>query len=245
MGDRHVLVIEDEKDLAQLLDVHLRDINCEVTLATDGHAGMRLGLAKNRDLIILDLHLPGRDGLSICRAVRRDMPYAPILILTARTSEIDRVLGLELGADDYVTKPFSVAELMAQVKAIFRRGDSFPSSFSDAGNAVTVGPLKINIARQEVLINHKPVSLTSREFDLLTHFVRHPGRVFSRAQLLDSVWGFGHDGFEHTVNSHINRLRAKIEPNVSSPTLIVTVWRVGYKLGVQPQTSLERTSHHP
>ena len=237
MGRRKVLVIEDERDIAELLALHLRDLNCEVTLAADGHEGMRQAFARNWDLVILDLRLPGPDGLSICRALRRESRYVPILMLTSKSSELDRVLGLELGADDYVTKPFSVSELMARVKAIFRRVESLEKRFPGGGESLAIGPLKIDTKGRQVLVGEQPMSLTAREFDLLLHFARHPGHVFSRAQLLDSVWGYGHDGYEHTVNSHINRLRSKIEPDPAQPEFIVTVWGVGYKLDARPQVS--------
>jgi DNA-binding response OmpR family regulator len=229
VAERKVLVVEDEQDIAELLALHLRDINCKVTLAADGHEGMRQAFARDWDLVILDLCLPGTDGLSICRKLRRESRYVPVLMLTSKSSELDRVLGLELGADDYVTKPFSVSELMARVKAIFRRVESLEKRLS-AGESLHIGPLEIDIAGRQVCVGEEPMSLTAREFDLLLHFARHPGCVFSRAQLLDSVWGYGHDGYEHTVNSHINRLRAKIEPDPASPELIQTVWGVGYKL---------------
>lgn len=237
VNKRKVLVIEDEPDIAQLLEMHLRDANCDVTLAADGHEGMRHAFARPWDLIILDLRLPGPDGLSICSALRRDLAYVPILMLTSKSSELDRVLGLELGADDYVTKPFSVSELVARVKAIFRRVDALGKRQPGVAELLTAGPLQIDIGAREVLLQGRPVALTAREFDLLLHFARHPGQVFSRAKLLDSVWGYGHDGYEHTVNSHINRLRAKIEPDSSRPTLIETVWGVGYKLNAGAGTS--------
>jgi len=232
---KKVLVVEDERDIAELLALHLRDIGCEVTLAADGHEGMRQAFARHWDLVILDLRLPGPDGLSICRALRRESRYLPILMLTSKSSELDRVLGLDLGADDYVTKPFSVSELMARVKAIFRRVESIEKRFPSAADTLSFGPLEIDTVGRQVLVEGEAMSLTAREFDLLLHFARHPGRVFSRAQLLDSVWGYGHDGYEHTVNSHINRLRAKIEPEPARPELIVTVWGVGYKLDAPPQ----------
>jgi len=235
MDKRKVLVIEDERDIAELLALHLRDINCDVTLAADGHEGIRQAFARDWDLVILDLRLPGPDGLSICRTLRRESRYVPILMLTSKSSELDRVLGLELGADDYVTKPFSVSELMARVKAIFRRVESLEKRFPGGSGSLTIGHLEIDTAGRQVLADGEPMPLTAREFDLLLHFVRHPGHVFSRAQLLDSVWGYGHDGYEHTVNSHINRLRSKIEPDPSQPEFIVTVWGVGYKLDVRPQ----------
>jgi DNA-binding response OmpR family regulator len=235
MVKRKVLVIEDEQDIAELLALHLRDLDCEVTLAADGHQGMRQAFAHNWDLVILDLRLPGPDGLSICRALRRESRYVPILMLTSKSSELDRVLGLELGADDYVTKPFSVSELMARVKAIFRRVESLEKRLPGGGESLAIGPLKIDMTGRQVMVGDKAMSLTAREFDLLLHFARHPGHVFSRAQLLDSVWGYGHDGYEHTVNSHINRLRSKIEPDPAQPEYIVTVWGVGYKLDARPQ----------
>jgi len=234
LNDKNVLVVEDEQDIADLLSLHLADIGCHVTATGDGHEAMRLGLARDWDLVILDLRLPGPDGLSICRALRRESRYAPILMLTSKSSELDRVLGLELGADDYVTKPFSVSELMARVKAIFRRVESLEKRFPGGDEALTIGPLTIDPAGRQVAVEGASMSLTAREFDLLLHFARHPGRVFSRAQLLDSVWGYGHEGYEHTVNSHINRLRSKIEPDPAHPEFIVTVWGVGYKLEQKP-----------
>ncbi len=230
MDPRKILVVEDEHDIAELLALHLRDINCSVTLAPDGHEGMRQAFARQWDLVILDLRLPGPDGLSICRALRRESRYVPILMLTSKSSELDRVLGLELGADDYVTKPFSISELLARVKAIFRRVESLEKRLPGSPGALSIGSLRIDPGGRQVTIDDEPISLTAREFDLLLHFARHPGCVFSRAQLLDSVWGYGHDGYEHTVNSHINRLRAKIEADPARPELIVTVWGVGYKL---------------
>jgi DNA-binding response OmpR family regulator len=235
LAGKNVLIVEDERDIAQLLALHLEDIDCEPTLAADGHEAMRLAFARDWDLVILDLRLPGPDGLSICRALRRESRYVPILMLTSKSSELDRVLGLELGADDYVTKPFSVSELMARVKAIFRRVESLEKRFPAGADSLSVGPLAIDPEGRQVSVDGQPMTLTAREFDLLLHFARHPGRVFSRAQLLDSVWGYGHDGYEHTVNSHINRLRAKIEPDPANPELIVTVWGVGYKLDQKPR----------
>jgi DNA-binding response OmpR family regulator len=232
---RNVLVVEDEQDIAALLELHLQDLDCNVTLAADGHQAMRLAFARQWDLVILDIRLPGPDGLSICRALRREQRYVPILMLTSKSSELDRVLGLELGADDYVTKPFSISELMARVKAIFRRIESLEKRFPTNNDALELGPLTIDVTGREVALDGSPLSLTTREFDLLVHFARHPGQVFSRAQLLDSVWGYGHDGYEHTVNSHINRLRSKIEPDPSDPEYIVTVWGVGYKLDPHQQ----------
>lgn len=233
--ERHrILIVEDERDIASLLALHLSDANFDVSLAADGHEGMRLAFSQQWDLIILDIRLPGPDGLTICRAVRREMAYVPILMLTSKSSELDRVLGLELGADDYVTKPFSVSELVARVKAIFRRIESVEKRFPGGSENLSIGDLTIDTIGREVRRGAMKLTLTAREFDLLLHFVRHPGQVFSRAQLLDSVWGYGHEGYEHTVNSHINRLRAKIESDPAQPELIVTCWGVGYKFEATP-----------
>ncbi|GJM08849.1 MAG: DNA-binding response regulator [Lysobacteraceae bacterium] len=230
VSDRKILVVEDEPDIANLVALHLRDNQFEVRVAADGATGLSLATNEQFDLVILDLRLPRIDGLSICRELRKNNRYLPIMMLTAKSSELDRVLGLELGADDYVTKPFSVTELVARTKAIFRRIDAIQPRSQVQQGLLSVGPIILDQTRRSVRVHKRPVDLTAREFDLLAHFARHPGHVFSRAQLLDQVWGYGHDGYEHTVNSHINRLRAKIERDTSQPKHIVTVWGVGYKL---------------
>ncbi len=230
MSKRRILIVEDEQDIADLVALHLGDLCDETVIAADGHEGLRLACSENWAAIILDLRLPGPDGLEICRAVRRERPYQPILMLTSKSSELDRVLGLETGADDYLTKPFSVLELVARVRALFRRIENIQEAPSaNDSSIIDCGGLHIDSNSREVLLDGQQVELTAREFDLLNHFVRHPGRVFRRADLLDSVWGYGHEGYEHTVNSHINRLRAKIEGDPSHPEMIVTVWGVGYK----------------
>jgi DNA-binding response OmpR family regulator len=232
MKQRRILLVEDEQDIAELVSLHLRDLCDEFVVASDGFEGMRLATSETWSLAILDLCLPGPDGLEICRAIRRDGAYQPILMLTSKSAELDRVLGLETGADDYLTKPFSVLELVARVRAIFRRIESLqqsPQPAPDPAGNVSAGNLTIDPTRREVTLGSRQIDLTAREFDLLDYFVRNPGRVFRRADLLDKVWGYGHEGYEHTVNSHINRLRAKIESNPSKPEMIVTVWGVGYK----------------
>lgn len=243
MSKRRILVVEDEEDIADLVALHLSDHCGDLVTALDGYEGMRLATTGQWDLIILDLRLPGPDGLEICRAIRRERPYQPILMLTSKSSELDRVLGLETGADDYLTKPFSVLELVARVRAIFRRVDNvrqMPQEKVTAPAIVTVGHLTIDAARREISLGDQKIEATAREFDLLAFFARHPGRVFRRAELLDNVWGYGHEGYEHTVNSHINRLRAKIENDPSKPELIVTVWGVGYKFAVNDLPSAVR-----
>ena len=227
---RRVLVVEDDRDIAALVRLHLPDLGCEVQLADDGAAGLALAQAQAFDLVILDVMLPGLDGLEICKRLRAGAHYLPILMTTSKASELDRVLGLELGADDYLTKPFSVGELMARVKAIFRRVDAMAASAAKPLPAsLSAGELAIDLDRRVVTLAGRTVELTAKEFDLLAHFAAHPGRVFSRAQLLDKVWGYSNIGYEHTVNSHINRLRAKIEQDPAKPRYILTVWSVGYK----------------
>jgi len=227
---RRILVVEDNPDIAELVALHLRDLDCEVVLATDGARGYELAAAGGWGLIILDLMLPRMEGLELCRRLRAGDSYTPILMLTAKSSEVDRVVGLEMGADDYLTKPFSIRELIARVKAIFRRLEALgPAAQDAAGQRIEAGGMTIDPDKRQVTIAGDPVELTAREFDLLLQFARHPGRVYTRQQLLDLVWGYGHDGYEHTVNSHINRLRAKIEADPSQPEYVLTVWGVGYK----------------
>jgi DNA-binding response OmpR family regulator len=227
---RSVLVIEDDRDIAQLVKIHIEELNCHVKLVHDGLAGLAEAENGAYQLIILDLMLPGIDGLEITRRLRAQSRYTPLLMLTAKSSELERVLGLEMGADDYLTKPFSVRELTARVKAIFRRVDQAPGAAQDsATDVLDAGPLHIDGQRRTAQVDGRLVELTAKEFDLLRFFARNPGRVYSREQLLDHVWGYSHSGYEHTVNSHINRLRAKIERDPANPELIQTVWGVGYK----------------
>ena len=229
MGKR-ILIIEDNRELAQLLELHLQDLSFKVDISLDGVSGVTKAEANKYDLIILDIMLPGLDGLEICRRLRSKSSFVPILMLTSKSSEMDRVIGLELGADDYVTKPFSIIELMARVKAIIRRVDSIKNPESEGiTDNIHAGDMLIDIERRIVTLNSKPVDVTMKEFDLLLHFAQHPGRVYTRSQLLDQVWGYSHEGYEHTVNSHINRLRSKIEENPAKPCYILTVWGVGYK----------------
>ncbi len=225
---RRVLVIEDSQDIADLVALHLRDADCEVSVVGDGVAGLHKARAGGYDLIILDLMLPGMEGLDLCRRLRAESNFTPILMVTAKSAEVDRVLGLETGADDYLTKPFSIRELLARVNAILRRRESW-SQTDQANETITVGDIVIERATRRVTVSGREVDLTAREFDLLVQFAKNPGRVYTRAQLLDLVWGYGHDGYEHTVNSHINRLRGKVEADPHKPDHILTVWGVGYK----------------
>jgi DNA-binding response OmpR family regulator len=226
---RRILIIEDNHDIAKLLTLHLSDLDCRVDVAGDGVAGLRAAAARAYDLIILDLMLPGVDGLEVCRRLRKKVNYTPILMLTAKSSEVDRVVGLEVGADDYMTKPFSVRELLARVKAIFRRIEAFGKEQGRGAARLEAGDIVIDVEKRAITVGGRAVDLTAKEFDLLLKFAERPGRVYTRSQLLDLVWGYGHAGYEHTVNSHINRLRAKIERDPAKPTYILTVWGVGYK----------------
>lgn len=226
---RQILVIEDNPDIASLLTLHLKDLDAVVTHASDGLTGLDLGLSEKFELIILDIMLPGLDGIALCQKLRNKGIYTPILMLTAKTGEIDRVLGLEVGADDYLTKPFSIRELLARVKALFRRIDVFSTGKPVENNEIKFENIIIDLEQREVKVRGKFIDLTAKEFDLLLQFANNPGRVYTRSQLLDDVWGYGHDGYEHTVNSHINRLRSKIEQDPTKPEFILTVWGVGYK----------------
>ena len=232
-ASRQILVIEDELDIAELIALHLIELPSEVTLANDGPGGLHLALQQHWDAIVLDIRLPGLNGLDLCREVRAQSSRVPILMLTARSGELDRVLGLELGADDYLAKPFSVLELRARVKALLRRS-AVTSSL--AVEAATLKPtivehrdLKVDRVQRRAWLVGSELILTPREFDLLWHFVQNPGRVFTRTELLADVWGHGHDGYDHTVNSHINRLRSKLGDEREAAAFIHTVWGVGYR----------------
>jgi DNA-binding response OmpR family regulator len=233
---RQILVVEDERDIAELIALHLADLPAQVTLAHDGQRGLELALSGHWHAIVLDLRLPGLNGLDLCREVRKQMAHVPILMLTARSGELDRVLGLELGADDYLTKPFSVLELQARVKALLRRSAISVAQMDElATHHQTVyerGLLRVDRTERRVWLDNNELVLTPREFDLLWHFVQHPGRVFTRSELLADVWGYGHDGYDHTVNSHINRLRSKLGDDRAESHFIHTVWGVGYRFEV-------------
>lgn len=225
---KNVLIVEDNKDIANLIQMHLADSGCQTTISQDGLSAVEETEKNNFDLVILDLMLPKLDGLDVCRSIRKQSTYTPILMLTSKSSELDRVIGLEVGADDYVTKPFSVRELLARVKSQFRRAEATNGAVPVASE-LNYGPLYINPENRCTMLGDRNIDLTAKEFDLLYQFAQNPGHVYSRSQLLDSVWGYGHEGYEHTVNSHINRLRSKIENNPAHPEYIMTVWGVGYK----------------
>jgi DNA-binding response OmpR family regulator len=229
--DRSILIVEDQKDIADLIAMHLGDLGHSVDCVHDGGQGLAAARSGRYDLIILDVMLPVLDGLEIIRSLRMERVDTPVLMLTARSTEIDRVLGLELGADDYLTKPFSIPELQARVKAILRRVErrASGSAARQEPESIAAGDLVIDCAARSVSLAGRPVPLTTKEYDLLLHFARHPGRVFTRLQLLDAVWSTTFEGYEHNVNTHINRLRSKIEADPANPRYVLTVRGVGYR----------------
>ncbi|MCB0634401.1 MAG: response regulator transcription factor [Saprospiraceae bacterium] len=234
---KKVLIVEDDRDIVALLEIHLRDLDCDVTFAFDGTQGYQLALDPTLDLIILDLMLPGMEGTEICRQVRAHNIITPILMLTARSEEIDRVLGLEFGADDYLTKPFSVREFIARVKAIFRRTQMMSVKNREGQKRrMNFDSLSIDLDMRKVTIQDQRVELSPKEFDLLSLLASSPGKSYDRNRILNLVWGYDFDGYEHTVNSHINRLRAKIEPDLSNPKYILTTWGVGYRFNEELRT---------
>lgn len=232
---KKLLIVEDDENIAELLQLHLREEGFAITHAADGNAGMEKLRQGGWDALILDLMLPGVDGLEICRHARTMTRYTPIIIISARSSETHRVLGLELGADDYLAKPFSMLELVARVKALFRRQEAMSHNLRLDAGVLTFDNLSIDPLARDVQLNRQPVELTPREFDLLYFFARNPETVFSRLNLLNEVWGYEHEGYEHTVNTHINRLRIKIEDNPAEPNFIRTVWGKGYKFTASPR----------
>ena len=232
----HILVAEDQVDIRDLIVLNLQQAGHAVTAVADGRAALASQLEQASDLLILDLMMPLLDGLEVCKALRARGHATPILMLTAKSTELDRVLGLELGADDYLTKPFSMAELLARVKALLRRTELLRAAAAAPAAAMSVrnGELEIQPVRREARVAGKPLEFTALEFDLLLHFAGHPGQVFSRTQLLDAVWGYSHEGYEHTVTTHINRLRAKLEQDPMNPRYILTVRGAGYKMRDAP-----------
>jgi len=233
-----ILVAEDQADIRDLLVLNLRSAGYEVTAVADGREALACQTERAHELLILDLMMPGLDGLEVCKALRAKGSATPNLMLTAKSTELDRVLGLELGADDYLTKPFSLAELLARVKALLRRADLLRAAQANAQaqpSTIRNGEMELLPQRRQVRVHGESLDFTALEFDLLLHFAQHPGHVFSRSQLLNAVWGYTHDGYEHTVTTHINRLRAKLEADPMRPELILTVRGAGYKMRDAPR----------
>ena len=227
--EKKILIVEDDRDISQLIKMHLQDMGAKVSCYYDGLSAWQEFQQHRYDLVVLDIMLPIMDGLEVCKRIRAsDAEYTPILMLTSRSSEMDRVLGLELGADDYLTKPFALLELIARVKALFRRVEAMQTQ-NIRHKKITFNGLHIDPQSRQVTRDGVVLELTAKEFDLLVYFAQHPGQVFNRLQLLDQVWGYSHEGYEHTVNSHINRLRSKLEIDARNPRYIKTVWGVGYQ----------------
>lgn len=224
---KKILIIEDDPEIIKLLEIHLTDLIYTTSKAMDGEFGLNMALENDYDLILLDLTLPTMDGVEICKRLRAKK-NTPIIMLTAKSEEIDRVLGLEIGADDYITKPFSIRELLARIKAVMRRSE-IKASKEQNTSSITAEGLHIDIDKRKVLLGDQKIELSPKEFELLVLMASNPGRNYTRTELLNMIWGYNFEGYEHTVNSHINRLRAKIETDMANPTFILTTWGVGYK----------------
>ncbi len=234
------LIIEDDKDIADVVSLHLKDLGLAADRAPDGRSGLAKALENRYAVVILDLMLPRMDGLAVCTKIREKNPGTPILMLTAKSEEVDRIVGLEIGADDYVTKPFSVRELMARVKALLRRSQAAEKpADGPAAGMIRIGDLAVDFDKRRVTRAEALVDLTVKEFELLGLLARNPGRTYSRTQLLNLVWGYQFEGYEHTVNSHINRLRAKIEADPGHPRYLRTVWGVGYRFAEPSELAQE------
>ena len=226
-----MIIVEDDLEICELLKIHLTDLGCTVDMFNDGAKGLEAIQAQPCDMVILDIRLPSMDGIEICQKVRALNITVPIIMLTARSEEIDRVLGLEVGADDYITKPFSVREFIARVKAVFRRSRIMEEKSIDdqQSGRMAFGDLSIDVEMRKVMVQDRKIELSPKAFDLLVLMASNPGKNYNRARLLNLIWGYDFEGYEHTVNSHINRLRAKIEPDMDNPKYIITTWGVGYK----------------
>lgn len=228
---KKVAVIEDDPEIVHLLEIHLKDLGCEVITEGRGDRGITRVEQEKPDLIILDVMLPGADGIEVCQTLRARGYTTPILMLTAKSEEIDKVLGLEVGADDYLTKPFSIREFIARVKAIFRRHKMLMEQQEVENNpsVLEFDRLSIDIDLRKVSLDGQRIELSPKEFELLVLLSSNPGKSYDRSKLLEMIWGYDFKGYEHTVNSHINRLRSKIEPDMAQPKYVLTTWGVGYK----------------
>lgn len=235
MRHEKILVVEDDREIGQLITTQLAALNLHVDHVVSAELALKKIAKQPYGLILLDINLPQMDGLSLCRKIKEHSPTISVILLTALSSDMDRVIGLEMGADDYICKPFFARELQARVKTQLRHRSQLLAIQSNENDSpcseqrLNIGSLNIEFSSHQVYLDEQALNLTATEFDLLVYFARHPNHVFSRQQLLDKVWGYQHSGYEHTVNSHINRLRAKLELHHQAP-IIETVWGVGYKL---------------
>jgi len=226
-----LLVVEDDENISSAISEYFSRAGYHVKTVEDGLMGVKSALDDPPDAVVLDLMLPKMDGLAVCRELReKAATQLPILMLTAKDDVVDKVLGLEMGADDYITKPFSLRELEARIKSVLRRTKTPVHADGVKDEAPVVrGRLRIDPARREVTIGERQVDLTPKEFDLLRLFATNPGRVFPRKYLLEKIWDYSYEGYDRTIDSHINRLRAKIEENPENPQMVLTVWGIGYK----------------
>lgn len=224
-----LLVVEDDENISIAISEYFSRAGYNVKTVQDGLMGVKTALEDPPDAVVLDLMLPKMDGLAVCRELREKANYLPILMLTAKDDVVDKVLGLEMGADDYITKPFSLRELEARIKSVLRRSKTASSDGTKDEAPINRGRLRIDPARREVTIGERQVDLTPKEFDLLRLFAANPGRVFPRKYLLEKIWDYSYEGYDRTIDSHINRLRAKIEENPENPQMVLTVWGIGYK----------------
>ncbi|MBS1566231.1 MAG: response regulator transcription factor [Bacteroidetes bacterium] len=224
-----LLFVEDDPDIVALLEHHFREAGYQVDSSSTGNEALLKASEQSFSLIVLDVMLPDMDGFAICRKLREKAIHTPVLMLTSRTDEFDKVLALELGADDYVTKPFSIRELVARVKALLRRSAQAPAAPPEKEQELVIRDLRINRNNRKVTLRGERLELTAKELELLYLLASNPGKTFSRFELLESVWGVSFAGYEHTVTSHINRLRLKIEPDINEPTYILTTWGTGYR----------------
>lgn len=227
---KQVLIVEDDKNIVDLLEIHLKDMDCQIVKTYNGEEGLSAAQKNLFDLIILDLMLPRMDGLDVCRELRSQKINTPILMLTAKSEEIDKVLGLESGADDYLSKPFGVREFIARVKALLRRA-RIANQETDATNSKVLefDDLSIDIDKKKVTLGEQRINISPKEFELLVLLASNPGKSYTRKRILNMVWGYDFEGYEHTVNSHINRLRSKVEKDLNNPKFILTTWGIGYR----------------
>jgi DNA-binding response OmpR family regulator len=225
-----LLVIEDDENISAAIEEYFSRSGYNVTTAADGVAGVEAAVKARPDVVVLDLMLPKMDGLAVCKELRLKNPQMPIIMLTAKDDVVDKVLGLEMGADDYITKPFSLREVEARIKSVLRRARASAAAGDGLDETPIVrGTLRVDPVRREVTISDRHIDLTPKEFDLLRLFAANPGRVFPRKYLLEKIWDYSYEGYDRTIDSHINRLRAKIEENPEKPQLVLTVWGIGYK----------------
>ncbi len=232
---KKLLFAEDDQDIIKLLNLHLVKPEYEFTFCSLGKEAIKQALSKQFDLIILDITLPDKDGIEVCKTIRKNCIEVPVMMLSARTEEIDKVLAFEFGADDYMTKPFSIREFLARIKAHLRRSDQVPQIPAALQEEIRFKSLVIDKELRKASLKNKRLEFTPKEFDLLLLLANNPGKTFNRTELLKLVWGYSISGYEHTVTSHINRIRTKLETNLDAPQYILTSWGIGYRFSDEIQ----------